>query len=344
MATSLPDLPLTVAIPTYNGAAHLAEAVTSILHQEEVAFELFVSDDHSDDDTLEVVRAAAGDRARIDAHSERLGLAGNWNRCAALCRTPFLAIFHQDDVMKPEHLKAHVGALAGDERLGLVASASEVIDERGELVAPNVVEVGGLGPINRILEPGTLAAEMGLGNPLRCSAVTIRLAAFADAGGFEASYRYVLDWDFWLKVSRRWKVAWLATPTVRVRWHRGSETFRLQRGTADLDEASRFLDELFAVDLKDRADAAQLRRAAHHRLSRALLNRAYEALHAGNPEIARACLQQAVHRSPRVITTMLADPRLGFQMAALGVAPRLAARWFNASSCDVRPVPQSQTG
>ncbi len=75
---------LTVAVPTCNGARHLEEALRSVLAQEGIAFELLVSDDRSDDGTLEIVRAAAGDRVRIEVNSERLGLAGNWNRCAAL--------------------------------------------------------------------------------------------------------------------------------------------------------------------------------------------------------------------------------------------------------------------
>ena len=90
------------------------------------------------------------------------------------------------------------------------------------------------------------------GNPLRCSAVTIRRAAFEDVGGFDPSLRYVLDWDFWLRVSRRWKVAWLARPSVSVRWHGASETHRFKTGTADLEESARMLETLFSVDLKDR--------------------------------------------------------------------------------------------
>ncbi len=97
---------LTVAIPTCNGAAHLAEALGSILVQDGVAYELIVSDDRSDDDTLAVVRDVAGDRARIVQNSERLGLAGNWNRCIALAHSPLVAVFHQDDVMLPGHLAA----------------------------------------------------------------------------------------------------------------------------------------------------------------------------------------------------------------------------------------------
>src|SRR5262249_44589377 len=138
---------LTVAVPTCNGAAHLAEALGSILGQQGVAFELLVSDDRSDDQTLEVVRAVAGDRARIAVNAERLGLAGNWNRGAAMCRTPLIAIFHQDDVMEPCHLAAHAAALISDETIGLVAGASTVIDERGRSVPANVVDRGGLGPV-----------------------------------------------------------------------------------------------------------------------------------------------------------------------------------------------------
>jgi glycosyltransferase involved in cell wall biosynthesis len=80
VAAHQPGPLLTVAVPTCNGAAHIAQAIRSILSQERVDFELVVSDDRSDDDTLTVVRKAAGDRARVEVNSERLGLAGNWNR------------------------------------------------------------------------------------------------------------------------------------------------------------------------------------------------------------------------------------------------------------------------
>src|SRR5438105_5006629 len=111
---------LTVAIPTYKGARHLADALRGILAQEGVAFELLISDDRSDDETLAIVHAAAGDRARIEVNGERLGLAGNWNRCIALARAPLVAVFHQDDVMRPGHLAAHAAAFDADPQVGLV--------------------------------------------------------------------------------------------------------------------------------------------------------------------------------------------------------------------------------
>ena len=191
-----------------------------------------------------------------------------------------------------------------------------------------MVNPGGLGPADLMFRPGELALRMASGNPLRCSAVTMRVDVHRDVGGFDPSLRYVVDWDFWLRVSRRWKVVWLARPTVQVRWHSSSETHRFKPGTDDLDETVRILEELIEVDWKDRPDASVLRRAANAHLGRAFLNRAFDALHSGRADLAREALRRGFGRSPAVMGAILRDPRLCVQMAALGLAPRMAARLF----------------
>jgi hypothetical protein len=157
----------------------------------------------------------------------------------------------------------------------------------------------------------------------------MRTAAHRDVGGFNPAFRYVVDWEFWIRVSRRWKVAWLTKPSVQVRWHAASETHRFKAGTADLDETSRLVEQLFAEDWKDRPDFARIRHTANAHLGRAFLNRALDALHAGRPELARDALRRGLSRSPAVIKSILVDPRLAVQMAAVAAAPRLAARLFS---------------
>lgn len=309
---------LTVAIPTYNGARHLADALRGILAQEGVAFDLVVSDDRSDDETLAVVGAEAGDRARVSVNGERLGLAGNWDRCVALSRTPWVAIFHQDDVMLPGHLAAHRAALTSDPALGLVCGAADVIDAAGRPVPPSVVGRADLGPADRIYPPGAFVAELAAENPVRCSAVTLRAEAHAAVGGFDPRYRYVVDWDFWLRVARSWGVAWLARPTVSVRWHPASETHRFKTGTTDLDEVARLLDGLFEQDGPRLPDARRLRRAADRRLARAFLNRAYDAQRGGDAALARRCLRRAIALRPAILGSIALDPRLAARMAVLG--------------------------
>jgi GT2 family glycosyltransferase len=320
--------PITVAIPTCNGGRHLAAALRGILAQEGVALDLLISDDRSDDDTRAVTAAVAGDRARLEINSERLGLAGNWNRCLALARTPLVAIFHQDDIMLPGHLTAHVAAFDADPALGLAASAADVIDDAGAVIAGTVIERGGLGLADRRFAPGALLPELAVGNPLRCSAVTIRAEAAASVGGFDPLFRYALDWDFWIKVARRFPVSWLGRPSVAVRWHASSATHQFQTGTTDLDEQLRLLDDLYARDGPAWPDRKRHRRAADRRLARAFLNRAYDLLKGGDVRLARQCLKRAIALSPSMLAAIAGDPRLAVQMTALALAPRAAERLF----------------
>ncbi len=315
--------PLTVALPTCNGEAHLREAFAGLLEQGKVGFDLIVSDDRSDDVTLVIARDLVGDRARISVNSERLGLAGNWNRCVELASTEWVAVFHQDDVMHPGHLAGHLAAIEGDRegRLGLVAGRVAMIDGEGRPVPAGVVDPGGLDlPGLASFPPGDWSRFLSVSNPLRCSAVTIRKAAHEALGGFDPSYRYAVDWEFWQRVARGWGLTWLGgSATVSMRWHPSSETHSFATGTLDLDEQIRLLDAYPGpID----------RTAADRRLARAFLARAHVTLKAGEINLARSCLRRSVQFSRGILGTIAADPRLTVQMAALAVAPNQAARWF----------------
>jgi glycosyltransferase involved in cell wall biosynthesis len=333
---------LTVAVPTCNGAAHLAETLHSILDQECPPFDLLVCDDQSDDGCVEIVRTMAGERARIVVNQDRLGLAGNWNQCMALSRTPWVSIFHQDDVMLPRHLASVTRALELADRettsIGLVAGPARVIDEHSKPVPDSVVDPGGkvvTGMMPRNLEflgfpPGDFTEFLKEDNPLRCSAVVTNRAAHADVGGFDPSYRYVVDWEFWYRVSRKYAVSWkLHEPTVLVRWHASSETHRFKTGTEDLEEAAFFLDSIFEQEDHGNPAAARRRGLANRRLARAFLNRSHEALRHGQANLAQTCLHRAWALSSRkVFWTLATDQRLCLQMSTLALSPRLARHWF----------------
>jgi glycosyltransferase involved in cell wall biosynthesis len=337
---------ITVAIPTYNGERHIVECLRGILAQEDASFDLLVCDDRSDDRTLDLVRAEAGDRARIVIGSERLGLAANWNRCMAESRTPWVAVFHQDDVMRPEHLRDHLRAIREDERassidgpaigpLGLIASPSGVIDASSKAMSVGVIEQGSF-PIPRSIDPnmqpdGWIIVPAGetswlsLRNPLRCSAMTTSKRAHEAVGGFDPSYRYVVDWDFWIRVCERFALAFFQGPaTVSVRWHAASETHRFKATFDDLEESERLARNHQMLGQPD----------VRLRLGRAYLNRAYDALHAGRIELAREALRRSVRIKPSMIATILADPRLAAQMGMLALAPGVAQRWYRSESID----------
>ncbi len=322
---------ITVAIPTMNGARHLPEALRGVLVQDGVAFDLLICDDRSSDDTLAIVRSVAGDRARVVVNSERLGLAGNWNQCVRASQTPLVAVVHQDDRLRRGHLGLHLKAFDADPAVGLVASGSGVIDDAGAEVSATVVDRGGLGPSDRTFAAGAALPLLAPGNPLRCSAVSIRAAAHADVEGFDPTFGYVVDWDFWIRVARRWSLAWIAETTVDVRWHPSSETHRFKTGTADLDETERVYESLRRELTPDGKAVGEIDRVMRRRLSRAFLNRAHVALRGGDGALARLCLRRAIRIAPGILGVIAADPRLAAQMASVWAAPETAGRWWKKS-------------
>src|SRR5262245_2196483 len=95
-----------VALPVYNGADYLREALDSILAQDFGDFTLVVSDNCSTDDTPSILSEFAAKDSRLYvSRSERfLVQADNVNRAIELCDTKWVKLFCHDDIMKPECL------------------------------------------------------------------------------------------------------------------------------------------------------------------------------------------------------------------------------------------------
>lgn len=341
----------TVAVPTYNGASHIREALRGALAQADVPFELLIIDDRSEDETLEIAREVAGDRARVEQNSERLGLAGNWNRCVELARTAWVAFLHQDDLWRPGQLRIHDGAARSWPDAGWIGSPWSVIDDEGRPVPHSVVpneralnpgdaweprntlpapDIGGQSydaeASSWMYRPGAAIPRLLASNPLRCSAVSIKRRAHQSVSGFDARYRYVVDWEFWIRVARRFPVVWVEhlAPTVFVRWHEGNESHRLRRGVTDLEEIERFFTEVERLDKETCGDRwPGIDRARKTWLARAYLNRA-QSLGFASGEVSRgwACLKRAFALDPSNAWSVIArDPRLAAQIAAMGIAP-----------------------
>lgn len=105
MGRSLPAV--AVVMSTYNGAAHLAEQVNSILAQEGVKVSLFVRDDGSTDETLDILRSYER-RGLLTLFSERnVGVVASFiDGISRVPREyPYVALSDQDDVWHRDKLQ-----------------------------------------------------------------------------------------------------------------------------------------------------------------------------------------------------------------------------------------------
>jgi hypothetical protein len=123
---------ISVALCTYNGAAHLARQLDSIAAQARRPDELVACDDGSADGTADLLRAFAG-RApfpvRVHVNPENVGSTRNFERAIGLCSGDVIALCDQDDAWLPEKLARLEAAFRDCPGAGLVVSDALLVDE-----------------------------------------------------------------------------------------------------------------------------------------------------------------------------------------------------------------------
>src|SRR5690349_1241524 len=93
---------ISVALPVYNGADYLDEALETILAQDMADFELMISDNASTDATPDILAAYASKDRRVHVCRAEtlLPQADNVNRAIGLCTSEWVMLFCHDDMMQ----------------------------------------------------------------------------------------------------------------------------------------------------------------------------------------------------------------------------------------------------
>ncbi|HYT65936.1 MAG TPA: glycosyltransferase [Vicinamibacterales bacterium] len=215
-SSALPTV--SVCIPTYRGALHLRASIDSVLAQTFGDFEVLIIDDNSPDDTFEIAAAYGDSRVRCLRNPRNLGPEGNWNRCLDEATGRYVKLLPQDDVLAPGCLQRQVEVLEGDRRqeIALVFCARTIIDGRGRQVLSRRTfgredrRITGATLFRRCLWRGTNV----IGEP---GGVLFRRALARAVGPFDASYPYVVDLDFWLRLLAHGDGYYIAVPLVSFR-------------------------------------------------------------------------------------------------------------------------------
>ena len=129
---------LSIGLPVYNAAEYLDEALQSIVSQEFGDFELIVSDNGSDDQTVEIVESYAkrDERIRLHLSPQNRGAAWNFNNVLALAENGLFKWATHDDLILPGFLEKCVSTIKeapGD--VVLCYPKSYLIDASGEIVS-----------------------------------------------------------------------------------------------------------------------------------------------------------------------------------------------------------------
>lgn len=122
---------VSVVIATYNGASHLSEQLESIAKQDLLPYELIISDDLSEDDTVRTALEFAGRapfRVEVRVNETALGYGENFLRASESATGDLIAFCDQDDVWMPTKLTRCVGPFE-DPKVMMVVHESILADD-----------------------------------------------------------------------------------------------------------------------------------------------------------------------------------------------------------------------
>ena len=149
--------PLSIGLPTFNGARFLGPTLRSLLHQDFADFELIISDNGSSDDTEAICRdaAAADARVRFRRVEENRGAGWNYNAVLARARGEHFKWAADDDVCEPSFFRQCLEPLRADAGLVVSYPRTILIDEVDTPIGPlddSDLELRSTDPVARLAQ------------------------------------------------------------------------------------------------------------------------------------------------------------------------------------------------
>jgi glycosyltransferase involved in cell wall biosynthesis len=196
---------VSIILPTYNGAQFLEESILSCIAQVYQNWELIVIDDCSTDRTPEIIAKYITRDGRIRSFRNETNrkLPGSLNVGFSLARGAYLTWTSDDNCYRPEALEQMVKFLESKPGVGMVYCDYTEIDDNG--LETKRIRVG---------EP----TELAFINCVGACFLYVR-KVYESLGDYDEELFLAEDYDYWLRISQRYKVQAFHKDLYRYRRH-----------------------------------------------------------------------------------------------------------------------------
>jgi len=222
---------VSICIPTYNGEEFIAEAMASAINQTYRPLEIIVSDDNSQDKTIEIIESFKN-KTDIEISIYKhvpLGIGANWNNCVKQAKGEFIKFLFQDDLLAPTCIEEMLQPFFKYKNMGLSFCRRNIIYDKNNIKHQKWVSNYGnlhkywnnLQSFQRgktlLHDPGLLNfSQNKVGEPV---AVLLRKKVFRKVGYFNLSLKQALDCEYWYRVFTKFNVAFINKELVSFRLH-----------------------------------------------------------------------------------------------------------------------------
>ena len=202
---------VSVVMPTFNQAEYIGEAITSVLSQSYSNLELIIIDNYSTDETEDVINSFQDERIKYFKFHNHGVIASSRNYGATKICGEYIAFIDSDDVWEPMKLERQIQHMQ-DKQIVCVSSACKLIGDT--YACGNYLDTVLEGEYRDFGYDGVV-----LENPVITSSGMVRKDVFLHVGGFDEGkvFRFIEDWEFWLRVAHQGKIRILNEPLIQYR-------------------------------------------------------------------------------------------------------------------------------
>lgn len=226
---------VSICIPTYNGAPFLQEALDSARKQTYKNIEVIISDDASNDQTLEIARNF---KKEVDfpvyiLNHKPLVIGANWNNCIRNANGEYIKFLFQDDVLEQNCIEEQIKVFRDSNNIGLVACKRKFLieNEVNEVLEKWIEKYNNLQknlglPNNKdlfILTKSLFKNHKFLKSPPNKvgepTTVLFRKSLVKEIGYFREDLHQILDYEFYYRVLKKKNIAIINKELVSFRIH-----------------------------------------------------------------------------------------------------------------------------
>jgi glycosyltransferase involved in cell wall biosynthesis len=290
------ELPLvSVVMPAFNCARYIDEAIQSVLCQDYRNLELIVVDDGSTDGTYERAVSYGGCVKVLQQRNQGAGAARN--RAVLESKGDILAFLDADDVWLPGKLKAQVTHLQRNPDVGVVygrwADWLPQTDGSFSLAASYATPFDDEG-VDETWS-GWLYPRILLSSLIHIISAIIPRAVYDRVGGFDEGLRTGQDYDFWIKVTRVFRVHKLSMMVALYRLHGSNNTKRPQAQSNAYRLLARAVEQ---YGLTGPGGDTLSHREINRRLADVCFRFGYLHLRRGDPSVAASAFLRSLRHYP----------------------------------------------
>jgi glycosyltransferase involved in cell wall biosynthesis len=209
---------ISMVLPTYNQAHYLSFALEGLYEQTFKDFELIVVNDGSTDNTFQILESYSQKMDIVVINQENRGLPEALNAGFSVAKGKYYSWTSSDNITLPTMLEVLNQALDSEPSVSVVYADWFFMDEYGDV----------------FFQYKTLDYDRHLllyHNYVHCCFL-FRKECMDKVGGYNPEYIYGEDWEFWIRVSRYFRMKHIPQTLYKYRIQTKSMTTEIIEGTA----------------------------------------------------------------------------------------------------------------